>query len=55
MLDIDGDFHVGIGEFLAVLGEWGAPGGPADFDGSGLVGMMDLLFVLGFWGPCYVE
>ena len=51
--DADGDGSVGIGDFLMVLGAWGAnPGHPADFDNDGIVGITDFLIVLGNWGNC---
>ncbi len=50
--DLDGDWVVGITDFLAVLAAWGtSPGGPPDFDGGG-VGITDFLFLLEHWGPC---
>ncbi len=53
--DVDGDGTVGIGDFLAVLGTWGAcPDAPqvcfADIDGDGVVGINDFLYILGEWG-----
>ncbi len=42
--------HVGIGDFLIVIGTWGTPGG--DIDGDGDTGISDFLAVLGLWGPC---
>ncbi len=47
----DGDGHIGIAEFLAVLGTWGRTGVPCDVNGDG-VGIDDFLAVLGLWGPC---
>ncbi len=52
----DPDGSVGIADFLAILAQWGAPGG-CDFapdGGNGLVGIDDFLEVLGSWGPCPV-
>ncbi len=46
----NGNGDVGIEDFLAVLGQWGAPG-PCDFDGGG-VGITDFLKLLGTWGAC---
>ena len=50
--DLDGDGTVGITDFLSLLGEWGAIGGPADLDNDGVVGIQDFLLLLGNWGPC---
>jgi len=47
----DGDGVVGIVDFLALLGEWGAVDSPCDLDGGG-VGITDFLDLLAFWGPC---
>lgn len=47
----DSDGEVGIVDFLALLGEWGAVGGSCDFDGGG-TGITDFLALLGNWGPC---
>ena len=47
----DGDGIVGIVDFLALLGEWGAIGTPCDLDGGG-VGITDFLDLLGNWGAC---
>ena len=44
------DGTVGIGDFLALLAQWGGPGS-CDFDGGG-VGIADFLALLGRWGPC---
>ncbi|MCH7798757.1 MAG: right-handed parallel beta-helix repeat-containing protein [Planctomycetes bacterium] len=48
--DGGGDGAVGIGDFLALLAQWGGPGA-CDFDGGG-VGIADFLAMLGNWGPC---
>jgi len=52
--DCDGvrstDGIVGITDFLALLAQWGGPGG-CDFDGGG-VGITDFLDLLAHWGPC---
>jgi hypothetical protein len=45
------DGVVGITDFLALLGQWGAVGTMCDFDGGG-VGITDFLLLLGAWGPC---
>jgi hypothetical protein len=47
----DGDGSVGVVDFLALLGEWGAVGAPCDFDGDG-VGVVDFLDLLANWGAC---
>ncbi len=47
----DGDGTVGINDFLALLGTWGAPGA-CDFDCDGAVGIGDFLKLLGTWGAC---
>ncbi len=53
--DVDGDGLVGIGDFLGVLGQWGACADPcppscaADFNGDCSVGIEDLLILLGNW------
>jgi hypothetical protein len=51
LCDLDGNGHVGVGDFLVLLAVWGQAGVPADFDGGG-VGVTDLLVMLGNWGPC---
>jgi hypothetical protein len=48
----DGDFMVGITDFLAMLAQWGQVGAACDFDGDG-VGITDFLKLLGQWGPCF--
>jgi hypothetical protein len=48
----DGDFIVGITDFLAMLATWGEVGAACDFDGDG-VGITDFLKLLGQWGPCF--
>jgi hypothetical protein len=51
--DLDGDFVVGISDFLGLLASWGPnPGHPADLDGDDLVGINDFLALLANWGPC---
>ncbi len=47
----DGDGHVGITDFLAVLAQWGQVGSSCDIDGGG-VGITDFLALLAAWGPC---
>jgi hypothetical protein len=57
-VDLDGDESVGITDFLALLGVWGAcpepcpPSCAADLDGDCVVGITDFLILLGNWGPC---
>ncbi len=46
----DCDGNVGIADFLALLGEWGGPGG-CDLNGGG-VGITDFLELLQQWGAC---
>ena len=49
----DGDEIVGIGDFLAIIGLWGACQDQcclADLDLDGEVGILDLLILLGNWG-----
>ena len=51
--DIDGDGHVGIMEFLFVIGSWGpcqADCCMADFDLDGDVGLADFCTVIENWG-----
>jgi hypothetical protein len=50
--DIDGDAAVDVDDLLALLGDWGSSGGPADLNDDGLVDVDDLLLLLGAWGPC---
>jgi hypothetical protein len=50
--DVDGDGLVGIADLLAVIGAWGAEGGPADVDADGVVGFSDALAVIDRWGSC---
>jgi hypothetical protein len=50
--DANGDGDVGFGDVLAVLGAWGAKGGPEDVDGDGTVGFGDVLLILANWGAC---
>ncbi len=54
--DCDGsnDGIVGITDFLALLAQWGTPGGSCDKDGGG-VGITDFLALLAAWGPCPVS
>ncbi len=47
----DGDGVVGIGDFLAVIGQWGQIGAGCDLDADG-VGIEDFLAILGNWGGC---
>lgn len=49
----DADGTVGIVDFLALLGAWGAPGGPCDLGlGTAGVGVEEFLDMLAHWGPC---
>ncbi len=49
--DVDADGTVGITDFLAVLGAWGACSGCLeDINDDGLVGIIDFLIILGDWG-----
>jgi subtilase family protein len=50
--DLDGDGHVDIDDFVALLAAWGpcAPQCPADLDGDGSVGIIDMLMLLINWG-----
>ncbi len=48
--DLDGDFTVGVLDFLALLAAWGTPAG--DVDGNGTTDVLDLLALLAAWGPC---
>ena len=54
--DLDGDGHVGITDFLILLGNWGPcpqpcpPTCPPDLDQDCEVGIVDFLTLLGNWG-----
>jgi hypothetical protein len=54
--DIDGDGHVSVVDFLALLAAWGPcpdpcpPSCPADFDADCEVGVLDFLLQLANWG-----
>ena len=54
--DLDGDGHVTISDFLALLGAWGPCADPCppscagDLDGDCLVGIADFLALLANWG-----
>ncbi|MHC4801368.1 MAG: sialate O-acetylesterase [Planctomycetota bacterium] len=54
--DLDGDYDVGITDFLALLTVWGpcadCASCPGDFDGDCQVGVTDFLLLLADWGPC---
>jgi hypothetical protein len=50
--DVNGDGSVGVIDLLAVIGAWGAAGGPADVDADGVVGITDALDVIDRWGSC---
>ncbi|MHC4210743.1 MAG: hypothetical protein ACYSWT_13635 [Planctomycetota bacterium] len=47
------DGAVDVGDFLALLAQWGAPG-PCDCEAppDGAVDVGDFLAILAFWGPC---
>jgi subtilisin family serine protease len=47
--DLDGDWVVGISDFLKVLADWDQTASPADIDGNGVVGIGDLMIVIGAW------
>ena len=47
--DVNEDGVVGVDDLLAVIGQWGSPGGPADVNGDGMVGVDDLLLVVSAW------
>ena len=51
--DLDGDGHVGTGDLLILLSEWGAcrscPSCRADLDGDCMVGAADILSLLDAW------
>jgi hypothetical protein len=47
----DGDGHVGIVDFLALLAQWDLVDTSCDFDGGG-VGIVDFLKLLAEWGAC---
>jgi len=50
--DLDGDGHVGVTDFLALLSAWGPCPAPcaADLDGNGTVDVVDMLALLAAWG-----
>jgi len=49
--DLNGDFVVGITDFLQLLAAWGlCEGCLEDLDGDGMVGITDFLILLGNWG-----
>jgi hypothetical protein len=50
--DVNGDSEVNGFDLGAVVGAWGASGGPADVNGDGSVDGQDLGVVLGGWGRC---
>jgi hypothetical protein len=47
-----GDGTVNITDLLAVIAQWGQPGGPADVNGDNIVNIADLLAVIAGWGAC---
>ena len=50
--DIDGDWDVGITDFLQLIAVWGTSDSGADIDGNGVVDVLDFLELLNSWGPC---
>jgi hypothetical protein len=50
-----GDGHVDIEDLLAVLSQWGVPGGSCAINGNVNVGVQELLQVLSQWGPCTTD
>lgn len=48
--DLDGDGHVGIADFLILIGSWGQAKSPADLNHDGVVGIIDFLMLLENWG-----
>ena len=49
--DLNGDFIVGITDFLQLLGAWGpCDGCLEDLDLDDVVGITDFLILLGNWG-----
>ncbi len=51
--DGSGDGDIGINDFLAVLGQWGAKGTSCDIGlGAPGVGVNEFLAILGLWGSC---
>ena len=49
--DLNGDFVVGITDFLLLLGAWGpCDGCLEDLDLDDVVGITDFLILLGNWG-----
>ncbi len=50
--DVNGDGTVNVQDFLGLLADWGATGGPADVNGDGTVNVEDFLQMLAEWGPC---
>jgi hypothetical protein len=50
-----GDGHVDIEDLLAVLSQWGVPGGSCAITGNVNVGVQELLQVLSQWGPCTTD
>lgn len=50
--DLNGDGVVSASDLAALLGAWGAAGGPSDINDDGVVNALDLAAMLGAWGPC---
>jgi subtilisin family serine protease len=47
--DLDGDWVVGINDFLALLADWDLTDSPADLDENGVVGISDLMILIASW------
>ncbi|MHC4426984.1 MAG: S8 family peptidase [Planctomycetota bacterium] len=47
--DLDGDWVVGINDFLQLLADWDLTDSPADIDGNGVVGIGDLMILIAAW------
>jgi len=47
--DLDGDWVVGISDFLILLAAWNETDSPADLDGDGIVGIGDFMLLLAAW------
>ncbi len=50
--DINHDGFINVGDLLAVINNWGQPGGPADVNHDFIVNVNDMLLVINTWGPC---
>jgi subtilisin family serine protease len=47
--DLNGDWVVGVSDFLLLLAAWGQTESPADIDGDGIVGIGDFMAILAAW------